>query len=268
MEELKQNLAAARDVTAHRLRRRRVFERARLATVGFGIRWTENPERFPRIIGSGVTVDRRGVVLTARHVVLDLEATLMKETRLGRPVDGVVIVVGSAQSSMVMGNHGEEVHQCSITYSSAQIVATQIDLRNDIAAVTIRGDGLPSEAMVLDYAFSPIEGDPVATCGWPYGTEIHEGKTILSSFLLGTVSAVVPHPTMPARQRQHYLMQLPVNPGNSGGGVFDPDTGELFGVVSTRYAPGGISAGLSVVIPAHFAESVVAQMIRDLENDH
>ena len=55
-------------------------------------------------------------------------------------------------------------------------------------------------------------------------------------------------------------MQLPVNPGNSGGGAFDPDTGEVFGVVSSRLAPGGIPTGLSIIIPAYHAEPVVAGM--------
>ena len=65
---------------------------------------------------------------------------------------------------------------------------------------------------------------------------------------------------MEARSRLHYLMQLPVNPGNSGGGAFDPDTGEVFGVVSSRLAPGGIPTGLSIIIPAYHAEPVVADM--------
>jgi S1-C subfamily serine protease len=44
-------------------------------------------------------------------------------------------------------------------------------------------------------------------------------------------------------------MQLPVNPGNSGGPVFDPDTGEVYGIVSRRFEPKGIPAGLCVVEP-------------------
>ena len=69
---------------------------------------------------------------------------------------------------------------------------------------------------------------------------------------------------MAARSRLHYLMQLPVNPGNSGGGVFDPETGDLFGVVSSRYEPGGIPAGLSVITPAYHAEPKVAEMSKTL----
>ena len=60
-------------------------------------------------------------------------------------------------------------------------------------------------------------------------------------------------------------MQLPVNPGNSGAGVFDPDTGEVFGVVSGRLEVGGIPTGLSIIIPAYHVEPLVNEMARGLE---
>lgn len=135
MDQAMPRECSRQSLPARRHRRQKVLERARLATVGFGIRWLADPERFPRIIGSGVTVDRKGIVLTARHVVLDLEAMLLKETRLGNRVEGVVIIMGSAQSNLLMASDGQEVRQCSIAYTATQIAASQINRQHDIAAV-------------------------------------------------------------------------------------------------------------------------------------
>ena len=253
-------------IMERRVRRRRLSERARLATVGFGVVSATDPDRFPKIIGSGVVADRRGVVLTARHVVLDLEAIVMKEGRLGRRVAASVIVSAPPARSNVPGPRGSEPEeQVTIGHTTVRIVKTAVNAHHDIAVVGIKGDCLPQRQMKLNADAAPQEGDPVATCGWPYGAELYPEGPRFSSFLMGSVSAVVPHPELNARSRLHYLMQLPVNPGNSGGGVFDPDTGDVFGVVSGRLEVGGIPTGLSIVVPAYHAEPLVDGMAKELE---
>lgn len=224
MGEAKKRRGFEAAVMERRLRRARLSERARLATVGFGVVAADDSGRFPKIIGSGVAVARQGVVLTARHVVLDLEAVVLKERVLKRSAVSVVVVSALPRHSQASDEGGEPE----------------------------------------DPNAAPREGDPVATCGWPYGAELYPDGPRFSSFLQGSVSAVVPHPELNARARINYLMQLPVNPGNSGGGVFDPDTGDVFGVVSGRLEVGGIPTGLSIVIPAYHAEPLVDQVVEEL----
>lgn len=256
MSESKKRATVKGNLMARRVQRRRVLRLARQATVGFVLRFQgESVEEYPRIIGSGVIVDVRGIVLTARHVVLDMDSAIRREQQLGRIVEPRILIYEHTQVSMSLGEDGRQ-QQTSLTYTETPIVGPpQINRTHDIGVVQIDARGLKN--MRLDVSYAPEEGDPVATCGWPYGTELHGGLPPLSSFLIGTISAVLPHSSTDPLYRQHYLTQLPVNPGNSGGGAFDPDSGELFGIVSSRWAPSGIPSGLSIVVPACHAADLV-----------
>lgn len=266
MGEAKRNRDSDAAVMARRRRRRKLSERARLATVGFGVVSSDQPDRFPRIIGSGVAVDRGGVILTARHVVLDLEAIVMKEGRMGRRAAAAVIVSAAPKRTMLPVEEGQQPEErMTIGHTTARIVTTAVSKHHDIAVVGIQGNYLPRRQMKVNGDAAPQEGDPIATCGWPYGSELYPEGPRFSSFLMGNISAVVPHPELNARARMHYLAQLPVNPGNSGGGVFDPDTGDVFGVVSGRLEVGGIPTGLSIVVPAYHMEPQVGRMVKELK---
>lgn len=182
-----------------RTRRRRLSERARLATVGFGMVYADEPDRFPRIIGSGVAVDSRGVILTARHVVLDLEAMVMKEGRLERRAAPAVIVSMPPQRSRVPGQGEQPDERVSIGHTTVRIAKTAVNRHFDIAVVGVQGEYLPRSRMRLNADKAPNEGDPVATCGWPYGAELYPEGPRFNSFLMGSVSAVVPNPELNAR---------------------------------------------------------------------
>lgn len=235
---------------AIRLERRHrweVLQRARRATVGFGF---ERPKQRPVVIGSGVIVDPLGIIITARHVVLDLEAMVLKEKRMRQQVRPVIFIPGDAQVEMKMNDDGSEGGEVlDQRYLMTPPRDALINGAWDLAVVGIQQNEVELTALPINADLAPHGGDPVATCGWPYGLELHQGQAMISSFLFGHVSAVVPHPDLGAKHRRHYLMELPVNPGNSGGPVFDPDSGEVFGIVSRRYEPRGIPSGLSVVEP-------------------
>lgn len=246
MGESKRREQKRAELLGAREHRRRVFERVRRATVGFAVMQSKRP---PRILGSGVVVDRKGIILTARHVVEELEIAVFRQRRDPEQASVTGLVLGSSQLSLTTEDDGKEGAKLDFEYTGIPLLEVRLSNRGDLAAIRTDGAKVALTDLPLDPAHEVLEGDPVATCGWPYGTQLHEGKTILSSFLLGHVSAVVPHPDLPPRHRTHYLMQLPVNPGNSGGPVFDPDTGEVYGIVSRRFEPKGIPAGLSVVEP-------------------
>ncbi len=145
MGEAKKRRGFEAAVMERRLRRARLSERARLATVGFGVVAADDSGRFPKIIGSGVAVARQGVVLTARHVVLDLEAVVLKERLLKRSAVSVVVVSALPRHSQASDEGGEPE----------------------------------------DPNAAPREGDPVATCGWPYGAELYPDGPRFSSFQPG-----------------------------------------------------------------------------------
>ena len=254
-------------LASQRGHRREVFERARRATVALGVMNPQDATQKPSVIGSGVVVKDEGLVVTAAHVLLDLESLVLKANRRNRSASIVAFVIGSAQTSFGVNEAGSQSQSLEFGYTLAGLLSYRLHPTADVGVARIRKDVTQLTSMVVNHKLAPCEPDEVATCGWPYGLELHAGQTILSSFLLGTVSAVVPHPAMGAQHRMHYLCQLPVNPGNSGGPVFDPDTGEVFGIVSSRYEPRGIPAGLAIVEPIYKTEAVVNELLAEMGSE-
>lgn len=237
------------------LTRREIFERARAATVAFGT--IENGKDM-KILGSGVFVDPSGVIVTARHVLDGVDNAINSAKRVGRTLQQLVMVIDTVtvQTDAVDPNK----HHLNFQYKGCAIQMVGCIKTHDLAVLKVKPP-IPVTAMPVDYEADLREGDDIATCGFPYGAEMHDKATILSSFLTGIVSAVIPHPKMPPPGRYHYMLQLPVNPGNSGGAVFDPHTGRVIGIVSRRYQPGGIPAGLCVAEPIHQVRGAIAHAL-------
>ena len=231
--------------------RREIFETARLATVAFGVRC----EGTLKILGSGVIVDARGVVVTARHVVDEVvkAADKLKET-----------VPDAAPQLVIVG-------QTKIEDSKIKFIAHAVTVRRaevgrsgtmDMALLLIRDAPIDLTALPIDSSLDLREGDVIATCGFPYGYEVHLGKSVISSFLTGTISAVAPHPMLPLDRRRHYLLQLPVNPGNSGGAVFDPHTGAVIGIISGGLEDENIPTGLCIAEPVHPLQEDIRDLLK------
>lgn len=259
MGEAKRKREAQAVAVNRRSHRREICERARRATVAFGIMVPN--DNSMSITGSGVVIDRRGIIATAKHV---WEKTVAEARTLQAQKPGAaarIMIPGPATYE----KESENRHAVNIDYMMVEPLALTAHSKHDLALLRI---AVPRNVKLvelpLDFNANPLEGDPVATCGFPYGVNMHEGRTILSSFLFGWVSAVIPHPVMPPEHRHHLLLQLPTNPGNSGGAIFDPDTGCVIGIVSRRYEPKGIPAGLAIAEPIHPAKPVLEQAVKEL----
>lgn len=222
---------------------RKVLQRARMATVAFGV----HDGKDTRILGSGVIVDRSGVVLTARHVVEGVECEVLKARNASQTLNPVIFV------PQPVTNTGGKIN---VQFKSASPGKISRLHPVDLAVLEIDPAHI-HEALSLDFDANPEEGDRVATCGFPYGVELNPHRFPLSSFLHGNVSAIPPHPIVPPAGRTHYMLQMPVNPGNSGGAVFDPDTGCVFGIVSRRYQPAGMPTGLCVAESVHYVRQQI-----------
>lgn len=192
------------------------FERARRATVAFGVVETnEKGESVPKIMGSGFAArTERGMVVTARHVLA---------------TDNLMLVVPKPATPDLDG-------EIKANYDLVPVAAANVVKHDvfDVAALIFPDLTFgPSRSLALNTGTSPSIGQTVATCGWPYGWTLQQlgGAIPTASALTGIVSAIYPHPR--AVHHTSYLAQLPVNPGNSGGPVFDPRTGRVFGVQSS-----------------------------------
>lgn len=94
----------------------------------------------------------------------------------------------------------------------------------------------------------------------PYRALVKPGEPIVSSFLWGRISMISPLPYLPPENHKYYWTQMPVNPGNSGGGVFSQRTGQIVGVVSSMLEARGAPTGLSQVIPMIHIRRWIAEL--------
>jgi S1-C subfamily serine protease len=152
---------------------------------------------------------------------------------------------------------------------TARVVAT--DRNRDLALLQI--DGPPLPALALAEAGRVREGQGIALMGFPiagafgFATVTHRG--IISSI----TTLALPAPTAGqldarniARLRQGNLEVLQLDatafPGNSGGPVFDIDSGQVLGIVNSVFVKGTRESALSS--PTGITYAIPVAMLREL----
>jgi len=129
---------------------------------------------------------------------------------------------------------------------SAELVGS--DKRSDIAVLKIDGTGFPT--VRFGDSDDVRVGEWVLAIGSPFGFE-HTATQ-------GIVSAVARN--LPDETYVPFIQSdAAVNPGNSGGPLFNTD-GEVIGVNSQIYSRSGGYQGLSFAIPINVAKSVATQL--------
>ena len=229
---------------------REVLEQARAATVAFVAlpeadigKDPDEEKGLPEILGTGFAVtDDPRIIVTAAHVVAGAFGRASEQTVLfAQPHRPAIMWESSVEDTT---DHIRSVYSAAVEFD----FRTRQGL--DLAVIELpEGLSPPGALSLADPSYVHL-GDRVATCGWPYGTTIRaKNEPVLPSFTWGTVSNIEPHPQSSPEERLAYLVQMPVNPGNSGGAVFNPNTGDVLGVVVSMLEVRGVRAGLSKVIP-------------------
>ncbi len=130
---------------------------------------------------------------------------------------------------------------------SARLVGA--DPQTDVAVLRIDAEGLPT--VRLGDPSKVRVGEPVLAIGSPYGFE-----NTVTSGIVSAKSRSLPDDTfVPFIQTD-----VAVNPGNSGGPLFDA-RGEVIGINSQIYSRTGGFQGLSFAIPIDVASQVQAQLV-------
>ena len=131
-----------------------------------------------------------------------------------------------------------------------------IDAATDIAVLRIDGTNLP--AVVLGDPSQVRVGDPVLAIGAPFGFE--------QSATQGIVSAK--GRALPGDSRVPFIQtDAAVNPGNSGGPLFD-GAGRVIGINSQIYSSSGGFQGLAFAIPIDVAMRIKDQIVANGRADH
>lgn len=203
-----------------KVQRKELFERARRATVMIARRKEGN--EFD-IVGSGFAVARKHfgseVIVSAAHVLSPPSQEL--------PTHIISVRMHRDQASGNW-NQAPEISEIDpagiVVHGSHDLAVTRTDIRFGT-----------NRTLELAPQTRPFVGDEVATFGWP--TTSHEGfknGVFTPSALVGIISAIFPHPSLPRQTHAVYLAQLQTQAGSSGGPVFSMYSGRVIGVASAR----------------------------------
>jgi putative serine protease PepD len=177
----------------------------------------------PTGLGSGVVIDDRGHILTNYHVVRGFNTVT------------VTFVDGTVAEGEVLGR----------------------DPGNDIALVQVEVDD-PSvlQPATLGDSASVRVGEPVAAVGNPFGLD--------GSLTTGVISGI--DRTLPSGNDGRPIRRLlqtdaPVNPGNSGGALFNA-RGEVIGINTAIENPSGNTfAGIAYAVPINTPKRFLTQLV-------
>ena len=236
-----------------------VLQRARAATVAFVVMpdqaqpapLVDGNQQFPQIIGTGFALeDDPRLIVTAAHVAAGAvgaaaETSVRSGTRHRPGILWEADFEGSVDAEL------------TATYVAVSEFGINTRQGYDIAVVRLSSESQsPPAGLPFGDASDVLEGHRVATCGWPYGTQVHKvGEPVVPSFTWGLISNIMPHPHTAPDRRREYWIQMPVNPGNSGGAVFNPQTGEAIGIVVSLLEVRGVRAGLAQALPIQLARA-------------
>ena len=148
-------------------------------------------------------------------------------------------VVEDAQNINVKLKTGEEY--------PAELVGA--DEENDIALIRIKADGL--QAAVLGNSEGLVVGEGVIAVGNPLG---ELGGTVTD----GIISALDREIEIGGRNYTLLQTNAAVNPGNSGGGLFNM-YGELIGIVNAKINENAVE-GLGFAIPIDHAKGIIEEL--------
>jgi len=207
---------------------------------------TESP-RF-QLRGAGFLVARGDLVVTNAHV---LPADLDKPD-----APTLVVQVRSGQGDWQMRS----------------VTVLETDVLRDLTL--LRMEGAPGPVLRIGDSRRVREGDYLAFMGFPIGGSLGFSHVTHRATVSTITSAALPSPSAGRLKEQAirglrngtfdiFQLDATAYPGNSGGPLFDPDTGEVMGVMNmvliknTRESALSQPSGISYAIPSRYVQALV-----------
>ena len=224
-----------------------IVEAVKPAVVVVGYFKATSSPRFA-MAGTGFAVGDGSLLITNAHVLAD-----------GATVDP------DAQLQVLVRNPGGSGGAAGLEPRSASVV--EVDRVHDLALLRVAGKPLP--ALKLRESGTVREGQSVALMGFPVGGALGFSPVTHRGIVSSITTAALPSPTSrqlneksirSLREGPFEILQLDATayPGNSGGPLFDADTGEVVGVVNMVFVKGTRESalsnptGITYAIPAGF----------------
>jgi serine protease Do len=210
---------------------------------------TDSP-RF-RLRGTGFVVGNGNEIVTNAHVLPDDSENL---------VDTSLVV---------------QIHATDKQWQMRPAEVVEVDRLHDL--VLLRFQGAAAPAIPVRDSDGVREGQSVAFMGFPIGGALGFSPVTHRGMISSITSSVVPTPTARqlndstirgARAGAFDIFQLDATayPGNSGGPLFDPDKGDVLGVVNmvfikgTRESALSQPSGISYASPSKFVLQLMARV--------
>jgi S1-C subfamily serine protease len=148
--------------------------------------------------------------------------------------------------------------------------ATVLELDRLHDLVLLRFDGAPAPTLAVRDSDSVREGQSVAFMGFPIGGALGYSPVTHRGMISSIVAAALPTPTSQQLNERTirslrdggsfnvFQLDATAYPGNSGGPLFDPETGQVLGVVNMVFIKGTHESaltspsGISYAIPSKF----------------
>ena len=211
-------------------------------------RATDSP-RF-RLRGTGFVAGSGNTVITNAHVLPDSAENQ----------DGMSLVIQVRGAGPELGMRNAKL--------------LELDRVHDLAL--LRFDGAPVPAMLVRDSDTVREGQSVAFTGFPIGGALGFSPVTHRATVSSIVAAAQPAPTARqltestirgARSGSFEVFQLDgtAYPGNSGGPLFDPESGAVLGVVNMVFIKGtregalSQPSGISYAIPSKFVRQLLVR---------
>ncbi len=206
----------------------RIYQQLNEAVVNISIEvvtlnWFLEPVPQQGGSGSGAVIDKRGYILTNKHVV----------------ENAYKVYVTLSDSSQFEGH------------------VVGIDPENDLAVVKID----PGEKRLITIPMGDSDkllvGQKVLAIGNPFGYE----RTLTTGVISGLGRPVQPSSGSGYIIRNMIQTDASINPGNSGGPMIS-SKGEMIGINTMIYSPSGGSIGIGFAVPVNTAKRVVPDLIK------
>lgn len=209
------------------------YRRVRPACVAIALADEDNSHIRFRIFGSGVCIDSSGIVVTARHVVTEYYRIFEKQAIPEAPEEITKDFTPATPRFLIVFFRRAQTKFEAFYVRPAFIMhpLEKSDPNADIAVIRIpkpTGGFWPSVPLAA-LTRRLHEGEEVATVGYPL--RFNPIDVSWPSLSKGIVSMVEDRFREGGLETVDVRLDLRVNPGNSGGPVFDPVTGEVLGIV-------------------------------------
>jgi len=183
-------------------------------------------------------------------------------------------VMPGPQSATDSGEVVVQTRQGNGDWQIRQAVVLEVDVEHDLAL--LRMDGPPGVGMVLGDSSRVREGDGLAFMGFPIGGALGFSVVTHRATVSSITSAALPSPTANRlserairglRSGTFDIFQLDATayPGNSGGPLLDPETGDVLGVMNmvlikgTRESALSQPSGISYAIPSRYVKEMLVK---------